>query len=197
MDRRVLLTGMGAMIGAPLFIRTAFAQDMAPAGSVQPMPGETLDADQAKHMQQTMMCGSLSLLASRMAVKKAKNAKVLEFAKFEVAEQETVADILNGMMKSPSDASGKVVAPSDEEAMSHVDADGKDTLNKLKGLSGAQFDDAFVKAQVDTHKKLLSIQESYLDSGKNREELSVAKLAKGMIDEHLKLLNDIEKMRKI
>ena len=193
MERREVLTGMGAMLVAPLFIKAAMAQD-AGMPAAMPMPGQGMDDAQAKHMQQTMMCGSLSLITSRMAEKKAQNSKVKEFAKFEVAEQETIADILMGMMKDSAQASGTVNAPTDEQAMANLDQDGKNSIAKLNGLSGADFDKAYVKAQIDTHKKLLDIQNDYLKAGKNREELDVAKLAKGMINEHLQLLSDIEKM---
>jgi putative membrane protein len=52
-------------------------------------------------------------------------------------------------------------------------------------LNGAGFDKAYVAAQLDGHKKLLAIQEDYLKVGQNREHLSVAKLARGMINEHI------------
>ena len=189
MERRALLAGIGgALAAAPLLMHTAFAQTEA-----MPMPGQPMDNDEATHAKQTLVNGSLSLLTSRMAVKKAQNPKVLEFAKFEVAEQETIGDIIMGMMKDPSQATGTVTPPADEEAMANVDQKGQDVITKLKGLSGADFEKAYVDAQVDTHKKLLDIQNTYLSSGKNREELDVAKLAKGMINEHLKLLSDIQK----
>jgi len=59
------------------------------------------------------------------------------------------------------------------------------TLEKLKGLSRAEFDKAYVTAQLDGHKMLLAIQEDYLKVGQNREHLSVTKLARGQIKEHI------------
>lgn len=69
-----------------------------------------------------------------------------------------------------------------------LDAEGKASLEKLKGLSGADFDKAYVTAQLDGHKKLLMIQEDYLKAGQNREHLSVTKLARGQIKEHIEHL---------
>jgi putative membrane protein len=46
----------------------------------------------------------------------------------------------------------------------------------------------YVSAQIDGHQELLKIQETYLKSGSMREEVSVAKLARGQIKEHLALL---------
>jgi putative membrane protein len=152
-----------------------------------------MGSDEETYAKQTLMTGSLSLIISRMAEKMAKSQKVLEFARFEVAEQETVADILMGMMKDPSQATGTVNPPSDDQAMANVDQNGKDLIAKLKGLSGVKFDKEYVSAEIDGHHKLLDVQDSYLSSGKNRETLDVAKLAKGMIKEHLQLLSDLQK----
>jgi putative membrane protein len=58
-------------------------------------------------------------------------------------------------------------------------------LATLNGLKGTGFDKANVAAQLDGHKKLLAIQEDSLKVGQVREHLSVAKLARGMISEHL------------
>lgn len=40
-------------------------------------------------------------------------------------------------------------------------------------------------AQLDGHRKLLVIQEEYLKVSQNRGHLSVGKLARGMINEHI------------
>ncbi|CUX67940.1 conserved hypothetical protein [Agrobacterium tumefaciens str. Kerr 14] len=60
-----------------------------------------------------------------------------------------------------------------------LDAEGKTSVEKLKAASAAEFDKAYVSAQLDGHKKLLTIQEDYLKGGQNREHLSVTKLARG------------------
>lgn len=59
-------------------------------------------------------------------------------------------------------------------------------------MSGTEFDKMYVTAQLDGHRKLLTIQEDYLKVGKNREHLSVAKLARGQIKEHIALLEDLQ-----
>lgn len=190
MDRRVLFTGLGALVAGTAMAAPAFAQ-------TQPMPmmGERMGPDEATHMKQILAVGSLSLLASRMAVKMVTNRKLLEFVKFEVAEQEIVADILMGMMKSPAMAMGTVTPPTDDQARANLEQDGMDQLSKLQGMSGTAFEKTYVQAEIDGHQKLLDIQNTYLGAGKNREELNVAKLAKGMIMEHLQLLSDLQSMK--
>jgi len=117
---------------------------------------------------------------------------VKKFAGFEVAEQETIADILMSMKADPSAAEGALKKPSDAEVEAMIPAADKEMVTKLSGMSGAEFDKMYVTAQLDGHKKLLTIQEDYLKVGKNREHLSVAKLARGQIKEHISHLEDLQ-----
>ena len=82
-------------------------------------------------------------------------------------------------------AEGALKPPSDRETEANLDAESKASLQKLQGLSGADFDKAYVSAQLDGHRKLLDIQENYLKNGKNRAQLSITKLARGQIREHI------------
>ncbi|OWV79184.1 hypothetical protein ATY75_28910 [Rhizobium sp. N122] len=109
---------------------------------------------------------------------------VKSFAKWEVAEQETIADILKSM-EMGGKAEGALKPPSDDEVAKILDSDGKASLDSLKAASGAEFDKAFVTAQLEGHKKLLAIQEGYLKIGQDREHLSLMKLARGQIKEHI------------
>lgn len=143
-----------------------------------------------RHADMTKTVGSLSLATSRLAVEMASADMVKMFAKFEVAEQETIADILKSM--ETEKAEGALKVPTDAEVEAMLDPAGKGALAVLMGLNGAGFDKAYVAAQSDGHKKLLVIQEDYLRVGQDREHLSVAKLARGMINEHLDHLAMLE-----
>jgi putative membrane protein len=143
-------------------------------------------------MQQTMAVGSLSLAVSRLAEQKARFPKLREFAQFEAAEQETVADILKSS-PIPGLVNGTVTHPSEAELEEHLDSAGRETLQKMRSAqAGAMFDRAYLDAQTDGHQQLLRIQEDYLRSGGNPDNINVAKLARGMIKEHLQVLADIK-----
>jgi len=177
MNRRTILASAAfaaaipALLTAPAFAQTPTA------------PGE----HEKKHAADTKMVGSLSLATSRVAEEKASDAMVKAFAKWEVAEQETIADILKSM-EGTGKAEGALKPPTTAQVEAMLDAEGKASLEKLKGLSGADFDKVYVTAQLDGHKKLLTIQEDYLKAGQNREHLSVTKLARGQITEHIEHL---------
>ncbi len=181
MNRRAMLTAVAAATALPALLSSTatFAQaSMAPS-----------DAEK-KHADDTKKVGSLSLATSRVATEKASDPMVKEFAKWEVAEQETIADILKSI-KMEGKAQGALQRPSDSEVEA-IDEESKSALEKLKVTSGAAFDKAFVTAQLDGHKKLLAIQEDYLKVGQNREHLSVTKLARGQIKEHIDHLDMVK-----
>ena len=180
MHRRLLLS-TAALGSAALLVTQAFAQAAAPMGEAE-----------TKHAEQTSMVGSLSLLQSRKAVANASDAKVKQFAAWEVAEQETVGDILKSMQAAADTAQGALKPATDDEALAMVDAAGKAKLDELDGLSGAAFDKAYVAANLEGHNKLLAIQEDYLKVGTNREHLSVAKLARGSVKEHIAHLEELQ-----
>ena len=173
MIRRQMLTALAATAFVPAFL--ASPQSYAAI--------EEMGEAEKKHADMTKKVGSLSLATSRLAVEMATADMVKMFAKFEVAEQETIADILKSMEMEKAEGALKV--PTDAEVEAMLDPAGKEALATLKGLNGAGFDKAYVAAQLDGHKKLLTIQEDYLKVGQNREHLSVAKLARGMINEHI------------
>ena len=195
LERRVLLTAIAATIAVPAFAQTTPRNDPAAAkdSSTSDRSGAStaaMGAPEQKHMMETMAAGSMSLAASRVAVKKARDEDVKQFAEFEVAEQETIADVLTSM-KEPSKASGKLNPPSDAEVRKNISQEDQAMLQKMEQMDGKEFEAAYVKAQTDGHQKLLRIQEDYLASGKDLAHINVAKLARGQIKEHLQILADL------
>jgi putative membrane protein len=142
-------------------------------------------------MQETMKVGSLSLATSRIAQQKAQNAQVKQFAQFEVAEQETIAEVLK-FLQGANVTTGQGAA-TNAEAQANLDDKGKATLKKLQDAkAGAEFDKEYVQAQTDGHHQLLKIQETYIKAGRVRENVNIAKLARGQIKEHITLLQAIK-----
>lgn len=202
MLRRNILAAAAVLPVAAIASR-AFAQDAAapandaaapapetapPAGAAAPAMGEA----ETNHAQQTSMVGALSLLQSRLALQNAENDQVKAFAQFEVTEQETIADILKSMQSGAAEASAEVPSPADADLMAMVDEAGQAKLTELQGLTGAEFDSAYVAANLEGHQQLLAIQEEYLSAGTNREHVNVTKLAKGMITEHIAHLEALQ-----
>ena len=167
MDRRHLVfAGLAVAAAGPAFAQTS------------PTPAGAMGAPEMDHAQRTLMVGSLALDTSKIALQKAQDEDVKEFAKFETDEQTTVAEILKTM---------------DPSLMPKPDPKHAEMIQKLQAAkAGPAFDKDYLNGQIDGHRQLLAIQDDYLKAGKNREHTAIAKLVRGMVKEHLVLLDDIK-----
>jgi putative membrane protein len=148
-----------------------------------------------EYVRQSLAASSLSLAISRLAEQRAQMDDLKEFALLEEGEQETLMDVLKSLsVQNASLNDPSIRRPGDAEVEQNLDQHGREVLEKLRaGPSGADFDRAYIGALADGHLELLRIQQTYLDSGRNNANvISVAKLVRGMIKEHLQFLTDIE-----
>jgi putative membrane protein len=176
MDRRYF-AALAAMALAPAALVPAAAQMQA-----QPTQAQGMGSQEAKHVTDTLVAGSVSLETSRVAISKASNPMVKRFAQFESAEQETIAMVLKGRANLADNAKPR------------IEADGKAMIDKLHDIkTGTEFDRAYVTGQIDGHQRLLQIQEDYLSNGKDEAHRGLAMLARGHIKEHLAHLDMLGK----
>jgi putative membrane protein len=177
MNRRLMIMALAAASAGP-----ALAQATPPMGMTNaPTSAGPAKMGQAEmdNAMKTAMAGMASLQMADIGLKKAQNAMLKQFAQFEHDEQMTISEILKSM-------DPKMTPPT-------PDAQTAQMIEKLNAMQpGAEFDRQFIAGQLDGHHKLLAIQEDYIKSGRNREHLTMAKLARGMIKEHLALLNHIK-----
>lgn len=180
MDRRLIILGAAAGLAAGPVLAQTGGSAVPMGGGAAPAAGAKLGQPEVEHRTKTAIAGATALQTSDIALKKATNAKVKQFAQFEHDEQTTIADVLKAM----------------DPSMGAARPDGKmaDMLQKMTAMQpGADFDKAYVTGQIEGHQTLLAIQEDYLKVGGNREHVAIAKLALGMIKEHLALLADLQK----
>jgi putative membrane protein len=176
-ERRLALATLGAFIALPALARAQSSDAASP---------------EMKYIQDTLALGSLALAASQQALQKASHPKVKEFAQFEVAEQETMADVLKSLKSGQPER--QVKAPSEAEVKQNLTPPASQQVNKLQSVqSGQDFDVAYIQDQADGHGVLLKLQEEYLRVGKEAGAMNIAKLARVQIKEHLQLLQDIKR----
>ncbi|MGO9419300.1 DUF4142 domain-containing protein [Roseiarcus sp.] len=199
MNRRLILTSIASFAAAPVFLQQALAQNAtAPAPAPAPAPAGAeapqLSAARQTHIKDTVTVGSLSLMLSRIARAKVNTPMLKQFTEFEIAEQETVASILKAIQNGEA-PSGGVPSPSDTEVMQNLDQAGQSAVEKLRQMNaGLAFDREYLRAEIDGHNRLLEIQQAYLRAPDDLDETNVAKLAQGMIKEHLALLGAMQGM---
>jgi putative membrane protein len=82
------------LAGAALVVPVTSLHAQAP--KVEEAIGQMGQAE-IQHIEDTLTVGSLALATSKVALEKAQHPLVKQFAQFEVAEQETVAEVLEGI----------------------------------------------------------------------------------------------------
>jgi len=124
---------------------------------------------------QDLVGGEFAMRSSRLALTKTRNPDIVNFAHAEIAEQVQVATALGAMP-------GTAPLRSDHAAL----------FARLEGLpSGTPFDAMYVKGQIAGHRELLALNSSYLKSGGNPQEQSVAQMSLPIIQRHLAILNGL------
>ena len=188
MNRRLVLTSIATFAATPLSRPNRAGPKRAGRRTVAVVGGPS-EAHQGHDD------GRLAVPASsRIASPRSTLAHLKQFTEFEIAEQETIADILKAIQ------SGAALR-TDRSRLQRTRSSRKTWTRRARPLcrscatraAGAAFDREYLRAEIDGHRKLLDIQEAYLRSPDDLDETNVAKLARGMIKEHLTLLGDMEK----
>lgn len=139
--------------------------------------GQTLGT--AQYMAMTLMAGTLAKQTSELALQRAVDSRVKQFAGFEDAEQTTIAQVLTNTTNPPP-------VP--------LDARHQAVLSQLRAASGPAFDQAYVQGQIAGHQELFGIQNAFLQGqpAMNTDTAHVAMMARTTIQMHLTMLRDIE-----
>ena len=171
MNRRFILAGAAALAVSP----TALAQQQGLNPLAEPRNAEAWRRGIVGPAQVT-------LAESRIALQKATNAMVKEFAGFEAEEATAITAVLKDLGTSPT----------------AIDAATQGTIDQLNAVpQGPGFDQAYTTAMIENHRILLAFTESYLkNSGANgdmaeRHGRHLAMLSLVTIKEHLALTQRI------
>ncbi|WP_158291914.1 DUF4142 domain-containing protein [Paracraurococcus ruber] len=169
MDRRGILLGSAGLAALALSPRLALAQ-------VRTVP----TVSGTEYLAKTLMGGTLATQASTLALERAQNPKVKQFAGFEIAEQTALAQVLTN---------------SENPRPVPLDADHMAVLKTLQSQTGAAFDRAFILSQIQQHQALLLTQQGYLENtNRSTDTQHIAVLARMSIQQHLTMLQEIQMM---
>jgi len=102
--------------------------------------------------------------AGKLAAEKSSNPKVKEFAELMVRDHTSVN-------KQVTDLAKKLNVTSEQSfASQRLKSDGDKTLAKLRGLSGAEFDKAYIDNEVSYHEAVIKVvDDALIPNAKNAE----------------------------
>ena len=129
----------------------------AAAPARQPMTDEQIAAI-------TDAANSAEIDQAKLAQKNAKNARVKKFAAM------MITDHTQAKQKQKQLLGKLTVTPSSNPMSTKLDTESQQKLEELKALKGAEFDTAYIDAQVDAHQRVLdSLDNELIPDAKNAE----------------------------
>ena len=163
--RHAMLALTGAAIPLMLRPKRAAAQTTTP-----------LDA--TAYTDQTLNVGFFSNTISQLALTRSASVPLRSFAQSEILEQTAIARSLTDNLTPPP-------VP--------LSAVQQETVATLQSLSGPQFDNQYITAEIQGHQQLLSFQLGFLqeDDDPTNDLVHIALIASAFIETHLLLLNDL------
>lgn len=125
--------------------------------------------------------------AGKLAASKSTNPKVKEFANLMIRDHTSVN-------KKATDLAKKLkVTPEESETSRSLKTNGDQTLEKLRGMSGAEFDKAYIDNEVSYHEAVAKVlDETLIPNAKNAELKALLESAKPVFASHLSHAKELQ-----
>ncbi|SCX89627.1 putative membrane protein [Nitrosospira sp. Nl5] len=169
-----LLAVLAISLTLPAFTATA---------QTEGMKGDLNDAEIA-HIVVT--ANDVDIEAGNLAKKKAKHEDVHGYAHRMISEHTDVNQQAKDLVKKLG------VTPKDNAISQSLKEDGKKNLDKLKDLSGKEFDKAYIDGEITLHEKVINVADNKLVPSVKNEELKAL-----LVKVYPSLVSHLEHARKI
>jgi putative membrane protein len=173
----LLLAGCGSKTQDPAATDAPVADPTA--ADVMATDGVDANASDGQNFANTAASSdAFEIATSKLAADKAKSSKVKAFAQQMIKAH---SDSTAKLKKAAAAASPAITSSPDMTAMQ------QQTLDQLGGVSGADFDTAYAKAQVEAHQMTLDKLKAYSASGSVPTLKSFAKEITPVVTKHLEM----------
>jgi putative membrane protein len=175
MKRSILLAATAFALLAP--INLAGAQDSS-------QPATTMEVtDATQFMTMAAMSDKFEIESSELALQKAESQEVKDFA------QQMITDHTANTQKliQTVEAGGGNLEPP-----AALDEKHQAIIDQLNGLSGAEFDTAYIDAQVQAHADAVALMTSYSQGGDNEPLKQFAAQALPVIQGHYEMVQQMD-----
>jgi putative membrane protein len=154
--------------------------------------GGNLNAQTAPNDAQIAMIAvvadTVDIDAGKLAAEKASNKEVKAFGETMVRDHTAVNAKATALAKKLG------VTPEESDTSKKLKADGDKTLARLKGLSGAEFDKAYVDNEVAYHEAVIGVvTNTLIPNTKNAELKSLLESAGPIFTSHLEHAKQLQK----
>jgi putative membrane protein len=175
---KLLSTTSAFALAFSLYAGAAVAQNATPGNT----PGNPVQAGTVKpitaqeYVQKSAMGDEFEVESSKLALQKAQDPAIKTFAK-EMVDEHTAS---TNKLKEAATAAKINLA-----ARQRLDSQHQATLTQLRGMSGSQFDQAYMRAQLLGHREALNLQKAYSESGDNAALKAHAQEVQPVVQHHL------------
>src|SRR5262245_4762 len=130
---------------------------------------------------------NVDIAAGKLAAKKSSNPKVKEFAELMVRDHTSVN-------KQATDLAKKLnLTPEQSPASQRLKSDGENTLAKLRGLSGAEFDKAYIDNEIAYHEAVIKVlDDALIPNAKNADLKALLEAGKPIFVSHLDHAKEVQ-----
>jgi len=146
--------------------------------------GERKTIPDAGFIRSAASDGLFHVEAGKLAVQRASSEEVKKFGQHAIEHHSQIKDELTQLAKTKGVTLPKAMYKKERE-----------TLDKLTKLSGPGFDKAYVEMETKHHSKDLSAFQKEAKDGKDPDVKAWAVKTVPTIEEHLKMLSDLSKMK--
>jgi len=179
LKRTILAAALMSLAAAPMAVQAAGTPDSTSGKTANAGMADaksTLSSDDKKFIEKAAQGGVAEVQMGKLASQKAQSAQVKQFGE-RMAKDHASAN--NKLMQL---ASQKGVTPA-----SDMDSSSKREYDKLQKLSGAQFDQEYMKTMVSDHENDVKEFQSEAKSAKDPEVKNFAQTTLPTLEEHLQL----------
>jgi putative membrane protein len=127
-----------------------------------------------------VVADNIDIEAGKLAIEKAQDKRVKQFAELMVRDHTTVNEKAVALVKKLN------IDPENSTASTNLKTEGDKTMAKLKSLSGAEFDKAYVENEVSYHESVLNvIDKTLIPNAKNAELKTLLENSRPIFASHL------------
>jgi putative membrane protein len=124
--------------------------------------------------------------AAKLARKQSKNSQVKSFASKMIKQHG------NAQKMEAQVATKAGITPAESDLSSQITQDSADAASKLQGLTGKDFDKAYMQGQVDAHQKVLdTLDNKLIPAAQNADLKALLQKERGVVSDHLDLAKKV------
>lgn len=130
---------------------------------------------------------NVDIEAAKLAVSKTSNPKVKDFANLMIRDHTSVNKKATALAKKLK------ITPEESDTSRSLKSDGDKTLEKLRGMSGAEFDKAYIDNEVTYHEAVAKVvDDTLIPNAKNAELKALLESAKPIFASHLNHAKELQ-----